>query len=107
MQQGRPLAFWSRKCNQAQEKDSMNKELLSVLEMLREFRSILWGRRIRVYTNHKNSIQANFNNPQMLRWRLEIEEYGLEMVYVRKYDNVVADALSRLPFQSNQVSDCY
>ncbi|KAE9275407.1 hypothetical protein PF008_g29360 [Phytophthora fragariae] len=105
MQLGRPLAFWSRKCTGSQRQYTMNKkELLSVLEMLREFRSILWGRRIRVFTDHKNSVQATFNNPQMLRWRLEIEEYGPEMIYIKGHDNVVADALSRLPLQGDEAA---
>lgn len=61
MQEGRPLAFWSKKCNQAQQQYSTNKkELLSILEMLREFRPIIWGRAIRVYTDHKNSLRPPF-----------------------------------------------
>lgn len=64
--------------------------------MLREFRSILWGRRLCVFTDHKNPIQSNFNSPQTRRC-LEIDEYGPEMVYVKGHENVVADALSRLP----------
>lgn len=70
MQLRRPLAFWLRKCTGCQRQYTMNKnELIRVLEMLREFRSILWGRRIRVFTDHKNSVQATFNNPQTLRNR--------------------------------------
>lgn len=105
MQRGRPLAFWSRKCTETQQRYTMNKnELLSALEMLKEFRSILWARPIKIFTDHKNSIQAVFNNPQMLRWRLEIEEFGPEMKYIRGHDNIVADALSRLPFQEEVVT---
>ncbi|KAJ8531857.1 hypothetical protein ON010_g14105 [Phytophthora cinnamomi] len=33
----------------------------------------------------------------MLRWRLEIEEFGPELHYVKGENNVVADTLSRLP----------
>lgn len=36
----------------------------------------------------------------MLRWRLEIEEYGPKLINVKGKDNVVADALSRLPARS-------
>ncbi|POM79175.1 Pol protein [Phytophthora palmivora] len=33
----------------------------------------------------------------MLRWRLEIEEFGPELHYVKGENNVIADTLSRLP----------
>ncbi|POM78601.1 Retrotransposable element [Phytophthora palmivora] len=105
VEQQAPLAFWSRKCTTAQEHYTMNKkELLSVLELLREFRTIPWGRTLRIFTDHKDSIQATFTNEQTLRWRLEIEEYGPELVYVRGHENVVADALSRLPVDEIQSS---
>ncbi|OWZ04667.1 Pol Polyprotein [Phytophthora megakarya] len=103
MQKGKPLAFWSRKCTTTQEQYTMNKkELLSVVEMLREFRSILWGRKLKIYTDHKNSVQSTFNKPHMLRWRLEIEEYGPELVYIKGHENIVADALSRLPLHEKK-----
>jgi hypothetical protein len=100
MQEGRPLAFWSQKCDETQRKYATNKkELLSILLMLREFRAIVWGQKIRIFTDHRNSTFQNFSNWTMLRWRLEIEEYGPELIYVEGKDNVVADALSRLPMQ--------
>ncbi|OWY95960.1 LOW QUALITY PROTEIN: hypothetical protein PHMEG_00033895 [Phytophthora megakarya] len=49
MQEAKPLAFWSKKYNQAQEQYTMNKsELLSIVEVLREFRTILWGENSRM-----------------------------------------------------------
>ncbi|OWZ03777.1 Pol Polyprotein [Phytophthora megakarya] len=98
--QAKPLAFWSKKFNQAQERYTMNKkELLSIVEMLREFRTRLWGREIKVYTDHKNSVESTFRTTQILRWRLEIEEYGVTIIYTRGRENIVADALSRLPLR--------
>jgi hypothetical protein len=35
---------------------------------------------------------------QMMRWRLFIEEYTPNLQYIKGVHNVVADALSRLPF---------
>ena len=32
-----------------------------------------------------------------MRWHLIIEEYGPELIYVKGENNIVADALSRLP----------
>jgi hypothetical protein len=31
-----------------------------------------------------------------MRWRLVLEEYGPELIYIKRESNVVADALSRL-----------
>lgn len=105
MQEGKPLAFWSKTCDDTQRKYATNKkELLSILLMLREFRSIVWGQKIRVFTDHRNSKFQNITNWTMLRWRLEIEEYGPELIYVKGKDNVVADALSRLPLKQSVVA---
>ena len=54
-QKGRPLAFYSRKLKGAQLNYTVTeKELLGVVETLKEFRGILHGHKIRVYTDHKN-----------------------------------------------------
>ena len=57
-QNNRPLAFFSRKLNTAQQKYSMTKqELLAIVETLKEFKGMLWGQTITVYTDHKNQMQ--------------------------------------------------
>ena len=54
-QKGKPIAFYSRKMNIAQQTyTTMVKELLSLVENLKEFRNILLGHQITVYTDHKN-----------------------------------------------------
>jgi len=53
-QRGRPLAFFSRKLSDTQRKYLVTEpELLSIVECLKEFRGMLWGQRIKVYTDHK------------------------------------------------------
>ena len=48
------LAFYSRKLNKAQLKYSVGeKEMLSIVEALKEFRSILFGYPITAYIDHK------------------------------------------------------
>src|SRR5688500_8606044 len=71
-------------------------ELLSIVEVLKEFRNILLGKQIRVYTNHENLTQKKFNSDRVMQWRLYIEEYSLDLQYIKGENNVVADALSRL-----------
>ncbi len=56
-QNNRPLAFFSRKLSDTQKQYSVTKiELLAIVETLKEFKGMLWGQRIIVYTDHKNLI---------------------------------------------------
>ena len=97
MQKDRPLAFYSRKMNAAQRRYTTGeKELLSVVETLKEFRNILLGQRIIVHTDHMNIMYGSLSNDRIARWRLLLEEYGPTYVHVAGKTNVVADALSRM-----------
>jgi len=96
-QQGRPIAFYSRKLNPAQTRyTTTERELLSIVETLKEFRNILLGQQITIYTDHQNLTHKNFNTERVMRWRLIIEEFGPTFVYIKGSTNIVADALSRL-----------
>ena len=67
----KPIAFYSRKLNDAQTRyTTTERELLSIVETLKEFRNILLGYPIVVYTDHKNLTCANFNTERVMRWRL-------------------------------------
>jgi hypothetical protein len=97
MQEGRPLAFYSRKMNSAQKNYTTGEqELLSIVETLKEFRNILLGQRIIVHTDHKNIVYGNLSNDRIIRWRLLLEEFGPEYEHIAGKDNIIADALSRL-----------
>ncbi|KAE9230137.1 hypothetical protein PF005_g3586 [Phytophthora fragariae] len=79
-QVGQPLAFWSKKNNQPQTAYPANRmELLSILLVLREFRSMLLGQELHLHTHHLNLTYSTFHDVHMMR------------------SNIVADALSRLP----------
>ena len=84
-QQNRPLAFFSRKLSPAQQKYSVTEqELLAIVETLKEFKGMLWGQTITVYTDHKNLIQdaLGLTSDRVYRWRLLLEEYGPTIVYI-------------------------
>ena len=100
-QDNRPIAFYSKKLNKHQINYTVTDlELLSIVMTLKEFRSILLGQEIVIYTDHKNleSDLAHLTSQMGLRWRLLIEEFGITIKYIKGEKNTVADALSRLDF---------
>ena len=104
-QNGKPIAFYSRKLNPAQTRyTTTERELLSIVETLKEYRNILLGQQIEVFTDHKNLVYKTFNTERVMRWRLIIEEYGPKLTYIKGESNVVADALSRMRLSDKDFS---
>ena len=89
-QDGKPIAFYSRKLNDAQTRyTTTERELLSIVETLKAYRNILLGHKIVVHTDHKNLVYKTFNTERVMRWRLLIEEFGPELRYIKGELNVV------------------
>ena len=57
--------------------------------------------------DHKNLIFDNFTTERVLSWHLMLEEYGLEIKYIKGTDNDAADALSRLLLIHSDVTESY
>ncbi len=57
-QENRPIVFFSWKLSTTQHKYSVTKiKLLAIVETLREFKGMLWGQSIKVFTDHANLIR--------------------------------------------------
>jgi hypothetical protein len=72
-------------------------KLLAIAETLHEYKCILHGHLITIYTDHKNLTFSNFTTDRVTHWRLIVEEYSPKIVYLPGKRNIIANALSRLP----------
>jgi hypothetical protein len=99
------LASYSRKLTDTQTRYTVIElELLAIVETLQEYRTILLGHNIKIYMDHKNLTFANFNTDCVCRWRLIVEEYGPEIVYLPRVHNIVAYFLSCHPISTNSIN---
>ena len=107
MQDKKPIAFYSRKLNAAQKRyTTTERELLSTIETCKEYKNILLGYPIIVYTDHKNNTFNGLKaSDRVLRWLLLLEEYGVSFEYLPGKKNVVADALSRLDIDDLNIQE--
>jgi RNase H-like domain found in reverse transcriptase len=85
---------------------TMELELLSTIETCKEYKIILLGYPVIVYTDQKNNI---FNGLQasdcVLHWPLLLEEYGVSFEYLPGKKDVLADALSRLEIDGLKIQN--
>ncbi len=61
---------------------------------------MLWGQQIKVYTDHTNLIRdvLGLTSDRVYQWRLLLEKYAPEIVYIKGIHNTVVDAISRLEY---------
>jgi hypothetical protein len=100
-----------RKLNTTQKRfTSSERELLSDIETCKEYKNILLGSPIIVFTDHKNNTFNGLkSSDRVLRWLLLLEEYGVTFEYlpgkIQKNNDVIADALCRLDIDSLKIQE--
>jgi hypothetical protein len=95
-QDEKPVVFYSRKLKSAKKIYSTGeKELLSIVETLREFRNMILGYKIIVHTFHKKLTYAKSTSDRVMGWRLLIEEFGPEFKYIQGKNNFRSERFFR------------
>ncbi len=102
-QGNKTIAFFSRKLTEMQQPTTLQCDqscTITIVKTLKEFKGMLWGQRLKVFTVHKNLIQEplGLTSDLVYRWRLLLEEFGPESMHIKGIQNTVADAISRLNF---------
>ena len=91
-QKDKPIALYSRKIIDDQKWYTVTeRELLSIVETLKEFIMILLSQKLIIYTDNKNLTCKKINTDQVLRWILILREYGTDIEYIKGEKNIVAD----------------
>jgi hypothetical protein len=97
----RPLGFFSKKLDPAQQKYSaFDRELFAVYTGIRHFHHLLEGRKFAVYTDHKPLTHAisRVSDPwtaSQCRQLAYVAKYTSDIRHIAGRDNIVADTLSR------------
>ncbi len=112
MQNNRLIAFFSWKLTDLQHKYSVTKiELLAIVETLKEFKGMLSGQHIKVFTDHTNLMRdaPGLTTDRVYQCRLLLEEYWPNIVYIEGIHNTVADAVLQLEYDPNvnQTAESY
>ena len=79
------------------------------MECLKQFRRILFGYEINVFSDHKNLVYAATlsESQRVVLWVLNLKEFGPNIHHIYVVENIVADTLSILPsMHSNKYNPC-
>ena len=107
-QNNKIIGFFSKKFTPAQKKyTTSEKEALAIVMSLAHFKSIIFLQPLTIRTDHSNLTFLGSSNLQRAqRWRLLIDEYSPEIVYVKGEENKCADFLSRVHYMQESTEEC-
>lgn len=104
-----PISFASRAFTKGERnKHIIEKELAAIHWAILHYRPYLLGRKFIVRTDHRPLVYLfGMKNPssKLTRMRLELEEFDFQVEFVPGKSNVVADALSRININSEELKN--
>ena len=103
-QEGRPIAFFSHKLSDSEKKwPIVELEAYAILRSMDYFPHFLLGRKFELLTDQKSvsflfdsSPKNKIKNSKINRWRLAAAEFNFDIRYRVGFENVPADAFSRI-----------
>ena len=101
IQNKKPIDFFSKILSKPQHEYTMTKrELLVIAKLPKQFQGILFGYEINVFSHHKNLVYAATlsEHQRVMRWRLIIKEFGINIKHIAGVDNILYYTLSILPY---------
>lgn len=105
MQQGRPIAYFSKGLsNKHQGLSTYEKELLAIVLATQKWNYYLQGNHFVIKTDHQSLkflLEQRLSTLLQQKWLSNIIGFDYEIVYKTGAENKVADALSRLPENKN------
>ena len=97
----RPIAFYSKKLNRAQQNYSITElECLAAIKSIEKFRAYIEGLEFKVITDHaslKWLMSQSDLNGRLARWSLNLQGYNFSIEHRKGKLHIVPDSLSRLP----------
>ena len=96
-----PVSYFSRTLSKPERKYAVTrKEMLALVDSLRHFRCYIFGRKLKVRTDHSDlQWLKTFKEPvgQVARWIERLTEYDVDIEHRPGKEHANADALSRYP----------
>ena len=110
----KPIAFASKRLSEAERNYSQtDKEGLALIFAVKKFKYYILGRKFEMRTDHRpllalfgrgKSIPVHAN-ARLVRWSILLSEFDYDLCFKPGKQNVVADALSRLPISDGPSSE--
>lgn len=110
-QDNHPICYASRTLNEHERNYSTTeKELLAIVWGTNYFRPYIYGAKFDLLTDHQplkwlhTKTCGKDVNPRLYRWLLKLGEYNLNIDYIKGKENKVADFLSRINTDTNEIN---
>ena len=100
-----PIAYTSRVLRGPElSYEVYEKEALAMVHAVQTFRSYIYGKRVKIFTDHKPLVwfKTAELNTRVQKWRFKLSEFDYEVIYKEGKQNSNADALSRNPTEPTQ-----